>query len=209
MANIVKIKNSSTIGAEPTGLERGEIAINIKDKKLFYLNESDVLQTFDLVEPVGSFQRNVITLATNFSSTSTTRANVTGMSFSVTAGKKYLIKLIGHHQTATSTTGGSIGFVLTSGTGNIKGFITMAVSQSIIATDLTTTIRAINANNTTAGSFTTSTGVSAINSPHYFYGELLFDCLTSGVFQLQYGTEVASSTAQMNAGSCMIIETLN
>jgi hypothetical protein len=38
---------------------------------------------------------------------------------------------------------------------------------------------------------------------------LIFDCLTTGVFQLQYGTEIAASAAQMNAGSVMIVETLN
>lgn len=209
MANIVKLKRSSTTGVIPTGLVAGELAINTKDKKLFFLNDLGELQSFDLTAPVGSTQRTVLSLASNFSSTSTTRANVTGMNFAVTAGKKYKITLIGDYQTAATTTGGSIGFILTSGTGNIKGFVTMAISQSIVATDLTTTIRAINATNTTAGSFTTSSGVSVINSPHYFYADLIFDCLTSGVFSLQWGSEVASSAAQMNAGSTMIIEVLN
>lgn len=157
----------------------------------------------------GTVQRQVLTLASAFPSTSVTRANVTGMSFAVTAGKKYKITLIGDYQTAVTTTGGSIGFVLTSGTGTIKGFVTMAISQATVATDLTTTIRAINATNTTAGSFITSTGVSVINSPHYFTGDLIFDCLTTGVFQLQFATEIVSTSAQLNAGSVMIIETLN
>lgn len=209
MANVVKIKNSNILGISPTGLVAGELGINIKDKKLFFLNELGVLQTFYLVAPVGTVQRQVLSLASLFSSTSVTRANVTGMSFAVTAGKKYKITLIGDYQTGVTTTGGSIGFVLTSGTGTIKGFITMAVSQSVVATDLTTTIRAINSVNTTAGSFTTSSGVSVINSPHYFFSELIFDCLTTGVFQLQYATEIASSASQMNAGSVMIVETLN
>jgi len=209
MANIVKIKNSVDTGVTPADLVRGEIAINIKDKKLFYLDELDALQTFDLVPTVGAIQRTVLSLASNFSSTSTTRANVTGMSFAVTAGKKYLINILGDQQTAATATGGSIGFILSSGTGNIKGFVTMAIGQSAAATDQTITIRAINSTNTTAGSFITSTGVSTINSPHYFYGELIFECITSGVFQMQYATEVASSAAQINAGSTMIIETLN
>jgi hypothetical protein len=157
----------------------------------------------------GVSTRQVITLASNFSSTSVTRANVTGMSFLVTGGKKYKISLIGDYQTGVVTTGGSIGFVLTSGTGSIKGFVTMSISQAVVATDLTTTIRAINSINSTAGSFITSSGVSVINSPHYFVGELIFDCLTSGVFQLQFASEVASTSAQINAGSVMIIETLN
>jgi len=209
MANTVKIKNSAITGATPSGLVAGELAINIKDEKLFFVNELGVLQSFDLIAPVGTVTRQVLTLASNFSSTSTTRANVTGMNIAVTAGKKYKITLIGDYQTAATTTGGSIGFILTSGSGNIKGFVTMAISQSVVATDLTTTIRAINATNTTAGSFTTSSGVSVINSPHYFYSNLIFDCVTSGVFSLQWGTEVASSSAQINSGSVMIVETLN
>jgi len=209
MSNTVKIKNSAAIGAEPSGLVAGELAINIKDKKLFFLDELGALQTFDLITPVGSSIRQIITLTSLFSSTSTTRANVTGMSFAVTSGKKYKITLMGCVQTAATTTGGSIGFVLTSGTGTICGFITMAISVSTAATDLTTTIRAINATNTTAGSFITSSGVSVINTPHYFTSELIFDCVTSGVFQLQFGTEVAASAAQINAGSTMIVEVLN
>jgi hypothetical protein len=133
------------------------------------------------------------------------------MSFDVTAGKKYKITLIGDHQTGVTTTGGSIGFVLTSGTGNIKGFVTMDVAASTVAgaTDLTLTIRAINNVNTTAGSYILSSAVNPINSPHYFTSALIFNCLTTGVFQLQYGTEIAASAAQMNAGSVMIVETLN
>lgn len=209
MANVIEIKNSSQAGNVPTGLVAGELAINIKDKKLFFINDLGALQSFDLTIPINTAQRQVITLASNFPSTSVTRANVTGMSFAVTAGKKYSISLIGDYQTGVTTTGGSIGFILTSGTGTIRGFVTMSISQATVATDLTTTIRAINATNTTAGSFIISTGVSVINSPHYLTGELIFDCLTSGVFQLQFASEVASTSAQLNARTVMIIETLN
>jgi hypothetical protein len=157
----------------------------------------------------GAGTRTVKTLASAFVSTVVARANVTGLSFAVTAGKKYDIKLIGSYQTAVLTTGGSIGFVLSSGTGTIVGFATMAVSQATGAGDLTTTIRAINATNTTAGSFATSTGVSVINSPHYFNAELILNCLTTGVFQVQFASEIAATSAQMNADAVMIVEVLN
>lgn len=209
MSNVIKIKNSTLSGTSPTGLLEGELAINIKDKKLFFLNDVGVLQSFELIAPINTISRQVLTLAALFPSTVVARANVTGMNFAVTALKKYKITLIGDYQTGATATGGSIGFVLTSGTGNIKGPITMAVSQAVTATDLTTTIRAINATNTTAGSFIISTGVSVANSPHYFFSELVFDCLTSGVFQLQWATEVAGNAAQMNAGTVIIVETLN
>jgi hypothetical protein len=153
----------------------------------------------------------VITLASDFSSTSTTRVNVTGMSFEVVAGKKYKISLIGDCQTGVNTTGVSIGFVLTSGTGNIKGFITIAIVSSATpaSTDLTTTIRAINNVNTTAGSYITSSAVNPINTPHYFTASLIFDCITTGVFQLQFASEVAASSAQINAGAVIIVDVLN
>ncbi len=48
MANTIKIKKSSVTGVIPTGLVLGELAINIKDKKLFYLNDLGILQIFDL-----------------------------------------------------------------------------------------------------------------------------------------------------------------
>lgn len=209
MANTIKIKRSSTAGVVPATLQDGELALNQADKLLFYKDNLGVIRSFSLLAPAGSIPKQVLTLATAFSSAVVARANVTGMSFAVTAGKKYSIFLIGDYQTVITTTGGSIGFVLTSGTGTIKGSVTMSVSQGTTNTNQTTTIRAINATNTTAGSFITSTGVSVINSPHYFSAELIFDCLTTGIFQLQYASEIAASASQINAGSVMIIETLN
>jgi hypothetical protein len=209
MPNTITIKKSSLTGVVPTTLQDGELAINQADKLLFYKDNLGVIRSFSLVAPTGTVTRQVITLANAFSSTVVARANVTGMSFAVTTGKKYSIYIVGDYQTAVTTTGGSIGFVLTSGTGTIRGSVTMSVSQGATNTNQTTTIRAINATNTTAGSFITSTGVSVINSPHYFSADLIFDCLTSGVFQLQYASEVAASASQINSGSVMIIETLN
>lgn len=54
MANIVKILWSKITGRVPESLFDGQIAINQKDKKLFYPNENGVVQSFDLaiVNPV-------------------------------------------------------------------------------------------------------------------------------------------------------------
>ncbi len=179
---------------------------------------SNIDNTSDVNKPISTATQTALglkqdkitefVLASNFSSTSTTRANVTGMSFSITAGKRYKIELIGDYQTGAVATGGSVGFVLISGTGTIKGYSTMATSKATSATDLTTTIRAINATNTTAGSFITSTSVSAINAPHYTYANLIFTCTTGGVFQLQFASET-TTVAQLNAGTTMLITTLN
>lgn len=209
MSNVFKIKNSSSLGSIPSGLVAGELCINIKDKKLFFLDDLGVLQSFDLVAPAGTVNRQVIKLASLYSSGSQLRANIPEMSFAVTAGKSYRIQLIGSYQSVSTTTGLSIGFILSSGTGGINGFVTMSVSQNTVATDLTTTIRSINSVSSTAGSFATSSGVSVINSPHYFNCELVFDCLTTGVFNVQFGSESVSTSVQMNAGSMLIIETLN
>ena len=40
MAALLKLKRSSTAGATPSSLQAGELAINLKDKKLFSANSS-------------------------------------------------------------------------------------------------------------------------------------------------------------------------
>ena len=208
MSNIILLKRKTTTGApSPASLQTGEACYVLPDKKLYVKNDDATVTEINTAG--GGSSRTVLTLGSAFASTVVNRVGVTGMSFAVTAGKKYEIKLVGSYQTAALTTGGSIGFVLTSGSGNIIGFITMSISQTSAASDLTTTIRAISSSNALAGSFMTSTGVTVINSPHYFNGELLFDCLTTGVLQLQFATEVAASSAQINAGAVMIVDVLN
>ena len=164
-----------------------------------FLNESGVYQ----------LPNTLITLAANFSSIVVTRADVPGMSFNVVAGKKYKIDLLGTYQSAATTTGGSIGFVLTSGTGTIFGVARMANSVGANISDITITIRVISSNNTLAGSFLTSNAQSIISTPHYLEANLVFTCATTGVFQLQFATEIAASAAQLNAGLVMIVQLLN
>lgn len=149
---------------------------------------------------------NVLTNA--FSSTSITRAAVTGWSFSVDAGKSYRITILASFQSAATTTGGSMGFVLTSGTGTIHGNMQADIAQTTVATGLKTSIRAINSSNTTAGSFMTSSGVGVINSPHNWAASAVFNCTTGGTFVVQWATEVAASASQLNIGSALIVERL-
>lgn len=164
-----------------------------------FLNESGVYQ----------LPKTLITLAALYQSTSVTRTDVTGMSFNVVAGKKYKIDLLGTYQSAALTTGGSIGFVLTTGTGTIQGVARMANSVASNALDSTATIYAISSSNALAGSFLISNAQSIINTPHYVQAELIFTCATTGVFQLQFATEVAASAARLNAGLDMIVQLLN
>ncbi len=155
---------------------------------------------------LGAVVKIVRKLSGNVSSTSTTRTNVSYFQFNCVAGKTYRIEIIASYQTAATTTGGSMGFVLPTGTGTIKGFMEAEIVQTTNATGLKTSIRAINATNTTAGSFMTSTGVGVINSDHSWYALATFKCTANGTFQVQWGSGVASSSATLMADSVMIIE---
>ncbi len=146
-----------------------------------------------------------IPLTAPFTNNTITRSTVTGWSFAVTAGKTYRIEIIGTYQTAALTTGGSIGFILSSGTGTINGVMNGEIVQTTGATGVRTTIRAIDAVNTTAGSFMTTPSVGVINSPHYIGGTLTFTCATTGVFAVQFASEVAASAAQLNIGSTLLV----
>ena len=73
------------------------------------------------------------------------------------------------------------------------------------ATDMRQSIYAVNNSDATAGSFLTTTGVGTINQPHYIGGSFIFNCTGSGTFQAQWGSEVAASAAQLNAGSVMFL----
>jgi len=53
MANVVKIKRSSTASATPNTLEYGELAINYTDEKLFYKNGSNLIKEFSLNQDAG------------------------------------------------------------------------------------------------------------------------------------------------------------
>lgn len=144
-------------------------------------------------------------LSSNVSSTATARANIADWSFPVTAGKSYRIEIHSLYKSAATTTGGSIGFILPTGAGSIFGYVEGDIANTTVATTLRQPIYAINATNTTAGSFITTTGVSVINSPHSIYSALTFNCTTSGTFQVQWGSEVAASAVQLNVGSTLYL----
>ena len=164
-----------------------------------YSNSTGVISS-----TVPSMQRFVLSNA--FSSTSVTQAAITGWSFPVTAGKSYRIEIVGTYQTAAVSTGGTLGVVLTGGgVGTIAGELKGKIASLDKSTPLVQSIFAINATVGTAGSTLTTSGVGAINQPHYIGGVLVFNCTTSGKFQLNYATEVAASASQLNAGSTLYV----
>lgn len=146
-----------------------------------------------------------INLANNFSSSSTTPAIVTGWSFAVTSGITYRITVIGAYQTAATTTGGILGISLTSATGSVRGYATGTVVSTAAATNLMIPIVATSG----AGSTLTTTGVTAINSPHYIGLDITFTCTGNGTFNIVWATEVAASASQLNQNSSLIYQALN
>ena len=52
MANIVKILRSLIQGSTPTSLENGQLAINQKDKKMFYPDENGAVCEISLIQNV-------------------------------------------------------------------------------------------------------------------------------------------------------------
>jgi len=149
----------------------------------------------------------IFILPLNFVTTITNRISIPGMNFQVVAGKKYKIKILGDVQTSSNNTGISVGFVLSSGIGTIKGYVNTTQSTNPTAST-SQTIRAINAINTTPGSFMTTLSIGTANIPHYLDCDLIFTCTTSGVFSVQFASEI-NSVAQLNSGTVMIVTPLN
>ncbi|HEX8586181.1 MAG TPA: hypothetical protein VF680_17445 [Allosphingosinicella sp.] len=150
----------------------------------------------------GGQAKTAIVLASNFSSISSVPAAVTGWTFYAVAGKKYRIQVLGAYQSAATTTGGVIKLLATNGAaGTFAGQAWGAITTAAAATELGIAITAI-------GSTLTTTGVSAINSPHYIGMDVGFACTTSGDISVGWATEVAASASQLNAGSMLIIEEL-
>lgn len=73
MANIVKILRSLITGHVPSTLVDGQIAINQKDKKLFYPDENGVVQEFSLVPGSVSFTE----VTADFGSIQDSKSNIT------------------------------------------------------------------------------------------------------------------------------------
>lgn len=146
-----------------------------------------------------------VPLANNFSSSSTTPAAVTGWSFAVTSGVTYRVQVIGAYQTAATTTGGIIGISLTTATGTVRGFARGAVVSTAAATELAIGIIATSG----TGSTLTTTGVTAINSPHFISMDITFTCTGTGTLNIVWATEINASAAQLNQNSSLIYQALN
>jgi hypothetical protein len=196
--NPIQLTTTPLVTGNTTNLN--EFVIDVNGFKWFIDYSGDALQLSNT---------KFIRLATNQTSTSTTRVNTPGFTFNVVAGKSYKFEYNGLFQTAATTTGASVGVVLASGAGTITGYMEIDISQATVATGLRTPIRAISTINTLVGSFIIGTSVSVANSPHNVFGNMVFTCTTSGVINFQFGSEVNLSTATLLAGTSLIVTQLN
>jgi hypothetical protein len=123
------------------------------------------------------------------------------------SGKTYRFTVAANHQTAALTTGGRMNLLGAGGlAGTIAGMMWGAIVQATAASTLETPLYSF-ANG--AGSFLLTTAVNPINAPHIWGADFVFHCTTGGTLSLQWASEVNASAAQLNIGSCLIVEQLN
>lgn len=146
---------------------------------------------------------------TNLTSTSTTRVDVPELDIPVIAGKVYKIEVFGSMQSAAVSTGCSLGFYLSAGSGTINGIARGLVSTAASANAIDAFINVITTTAGAAGSFFTTTGVGAINTPHGLGGTFYFECVASGNIKIQFGSEVGGSSSTLLAGSTIVVDQLN
>jgi hypothetical protein len=141
--------------------------------------------------------------------TNTTRVNIPGWSFPVVASKSYEIKVLSTYTAAVNTTGGSMGLITSGGAvGNIHGYFEADVSSNVSAIGLKIPVTIVNTVNTTVNSFITSTS-STTGQAQSINLYAVFNCTTSGNINIQWGTEIANSLAQLRIGSSLIVNLLN
>jgi nitrogen fixation protein len=153
-------------------------------------------------------EQRIFETTSNQTTSSTTRADVTELTVPLLAGKKYRIELYGSMQSAAVTTGCSIGFYLSSGTATINGIIRGLVSTTASANAIDAFISIVTTTAGATGSFFTTSGVGAINTPHGLGGSFYIESDSNCDFKVQFGSEVAASTTLL-AGSALIVDQLN
>lgn len=182
---------------------------------------SNVDNTSDANKPVSTAQQTALNLkkdkseqrifetTSNQSSTSTTRADVTELTVPMLAGKKYRIELYAMMQSPAVTTGCSVGFYLSAGTATINGIIRGLVQTSASTTALDQFINVLTTTAGATGSFFTTSGVGAINTPHALGGSFYVESASDCDFKVQFGSEVGGASTTLLSGSALIVDQLN
>jgi len=154
-------------------------------------------------------EQRIFETTTNQSTTSTTRSDVTELTVPLLAGKKYRIELYGMMQSPAVTTGCSVGFYLTAGTATINGIIRGLVQISASTTALDQFINTVTTTPGATGSFFTTSGVGAINTPHALGGSFYVESASDCDFKVQFGSEVNGASTTLLSGSALIVDQLN
>ena len=159
--------------------------------------------------PSYRYLSRAIFLASNFTNATTTLNPVTGLTFAMEAGKKYRIRFLGTFESATSTTGCLLGINLSAGTATVRGYAQGEIVASEVSTGLRKAIYTVTTTAGAAGSFITTTGMSAPGTYQALEMDLAIQCATAGSIRVLFASEVASSTATLHAGAVMIVDELS
>ena len=131
-----------------------------------------------------------VTLASDNTVSTTTVADVTGMSFTATANTAYEVEIFGAFQTAATTTGIGVAFNIPSGT--VSG---MCFAPSANTTAMVTLTRADDA------VIAPTTAVATANTDFPIFGKYLISVGASGgMVQLRQRSEIAGSNSVLKAG---------
>jgi hypothetical protein len=151
--------------------------------------------------------KRLIAAHSNSTATPTTIGNAGGnaaWTITLVANRTYLFTVLANYQTVALATGGRMNLLGAGGlAGTVAGSMRASIVQAAAATALDVPIWTF-ANG--AGSFLLTTSVSPINSPHIWGANFVFRCSAGGTLSLQWASEVAASSAQLNIGSMLIVE---
>ena len=137
-----------------------------------------------------------IVLPSNFSTSSTSFSDVTGMSFVAQANTRYEVEVFGAFQSAATTTGAALALDIPGGIGSDNAVVAQGI-HNLAASTLTGWEQI--ADNTTTGA---GSGVRAANTnvPIRFRAVVKTDTSVGGTIQLRMRSEVASSAVTLQAG---------
>ena len=149
---------------------------------------------------------SIYTTTSSQNSTSTTLANITGLTATLAANTTYRVDCFVTFQSAATTTGMNFGF--TSPTGTV---CMLEVVVPITNTAAASQLRTIFPNNSSTNTGNVlGTGVSTINSNHTArFSGIIKVGSTGGTFAAQYATEVSASAITIPAGSTMVIQQIS
>jgi hypothetical protein len=196
MANIIKILFSNITSRVPPTLEDGQMAINQKDKLLFYRNDLGVTQTFNLgtASPVTTMDWIYLKLTADAISTATASAN-TLLSFLPDPNSHYEIEGKFFLESIATTTGVRPGI----------SWPTVGLNRNVawMISPISATTFASRFWGNTASANAASTAVPVANEG--IYGEVKAMLVTAGSvtgeFAITLASEIAGSQVKINADS--------